>query len=327
MDNYSHLSLDERQILYTLKQQGIAISEIAKRLNRHRSSLYRELARHSVQDAYNPISAERKAIDTRSQQRLCKIERYVTLRQYVMRHLKIGWTPEQIAGRLKRKKSKYAICLETIYQFIYRKKNRKLFLLLPKQKAKRRRQLARKPQQCRFGNRRIITERPSYVDRRFHYGHWEGDRIEFIGERSAAVTTLVERKTRVVLLIKNADKKSSQVMNSIVNKFGHSPSKFCKTITFDQGTEFANFTLLERKLKCKVFYCHKHAPWEKGSNENMNGRLRRYLPSNFNIDDISQELLDQLSISLNNTPRKCLGFKTPKELFLKHYKSDCRTWF
>lgn len=327
MDNYSHLSLAERQVLYTLKLQGTSITEIARQLNRDRSSLYRELKRHANQKPYNPMTAEQEAITKRIKRRACKIERYPTLRQYVMQRLKIGWSPEQIAGRLKRKKSKYAICFETIYQFIYRKNNKKLYRLLPLKKPKRRRQHARKPNACRFGNKRIITQRPSYIDRRFHYGHWEGDRIEFIGERSAAVTTLVERKTRVVLLIKNTDKTSHQVMNSIAKKFGESSKKFCKTITFDQGSEFANFNVLERRLKCKIFYCHKHAPWEKGANENMNGRIRRYLPFGLKIDVISQELLDQLSNSLNNTPRKCLDYKTPKELFLKHYKSHCRTWF
>ena len=327
MDNYSHLSLDERQVLYALKLQGTPIADIARQLNRDRSSLYRELKRHGTESAYNPITAERKAIATRSQPRLCKIERYSTLRQYVMQRLKMGWSPEQIAGRLRRKKSKYAICHETIYQFIYRKKNKKLYRLLPLKKPKRRRQYARKTQECRFGNRRIITERPGYIDRRFHYGHWEGDRIEFVGERSAGVTTLVERKTRIVVLIKNAGKSSPEVMNGIANKFSCSPKNFCKSITFDQGSEFSNFTILERKLKCKIFYCHKHAPWEKGSNENMNGRIRRYLPFDSRVSEIDQKVLDQLSNSLNNTPRKCLDFKTPKELFLKHYKSDCRTWF
>lgn len=327
MGNYNHLSLSERQILYTLLRQGTSINEIAIQLGRNRSSLYRELARNGNNEAYNPIAAEHQALTKRSQLRRCKIERHNTLRQYVMKRLKIGWSPEQIAGRLKRKKSKYVICHETIYSFIYRQKNKKLYLLLAKKKPKRRRQYARKHQSCRFGNRRIITERPSYIDKRFHYGHWEGDRIEFIGERSAAITTLVERKTRVVLLIKNTNKTSHQVMNSIAKKFGQSSNRLCKTITFDQGNEFANFNVLERRLNCKIFYCHKHAPWEKGTNENMNGRIRRYLPFGLKIDDISQESLDQLSNSLNNTPRKCLDYKTPKELFLKHYKSDCRSWF
>lgn len=327
MGNYIHLSLRERQIIYDLKQQGISKAKIAKQLNRHRSTIHREIARHQDQGVYHPLIAEHRALESRTKHRLSRIEKYHTLRGYVMHHLKRGWSPEQIAGRLKRKKSKYIICHETIYRFIYRKKNRKYFLLLPNKKPKRYRQFARKPQVCRFGNKRIITERYNYIDKRFHYGHWEGDRIEFKGERSAAVTTLVERKTRLVVLIKNADKKSSLVMSDILNKFHNAPVVFCKTITFDQGSEFAKFALLERKLECKVFFCHKHSPWEKGANENMNGRVRRHLPFHLNVNEIGQELLDELSNTLNNTPRKCLDFKTPRELFLKHFKIDCRTWF
>jgi IS30 family transposase len=327
MGNYRHLSLRERQIISDLTQQGVSKVIIAGQLKRHRSTINRELVRHQEQGIYSPTIANQRALTTRSQPRLCLIEKYITLRMYVKQHLKKGWSPEQIAGRLKRKKSKYTICHETIYQFIYRKRNKKLFLLLPNQKSKRYRQFARKPQVCRFGNKRIITERANYIDKRFHYGHWEGDRIEFKGERSAAITTLLERKTRLVVLIKNTDKKSCVVMNDISNKFGNTPNKFCQTFTFDQGSEFAKFALLERKLECKVFFCHAHSPWEKGANENMNGRLRRYLPFSKNINDIHQNQLDELSNALNNTPRKCLDFKTPRELFLKHFKIDCRTWF
>lgn len=327
VNKYSHLSLDERQNLYDLIHQGISITKISQQLKRGRSTIYRELDRHQLDGKYNPMIAEQRAMAMRSQPRLCKIEKHATLRGYVMQRLKQGWSPEQISGRLRRKKSKYTICHETIYRFVYRKKNRKLFLLLPNKKPKRYRQFARKPQVCRFGNMRIITERPNYVDKRFSYGHWEGDRIEFKGERGAAVTTLLERKTRLVILIKNTDKRSSIVMNDISNKFGNEPIKFCKTFTFDQGSEFASFALLERKLKCKVFFCHKHSPWEKGGNENMNGRVRRRLPFELDINKFDQRFLDELSNSLNNTPRKCLDFKTPRELFLKHFKIDCRTWF
>ena len=110
MGNYNHLSLDERQILYTSLKQGTSIKEIALQLDRNKSSLYRELARNGNEETYNPIAAEHQALTERSQLRLSKVERHNTLRQYVMRRLKMGWSPEQIAGRLKRKKSKYVIC-------------------------------------------------------------------------------------------------------------------------------------------------------------------------------------------------------------------------
>jgi len=328
MSNYTHLSLSERHKLSILLQKGLSIRQIAKRLNRHRTTLYREIARHRKRSGtYNPFSADKSAQVKRTQQRCCKIEKQPQLQRYIREYLKLGWSPEQIAGRLKYKNSKYVVCHETIYRYIYRKKNKKLFSYLPRKKRKRCRQFARKSRACRFGNNRLITARSKYITNRHHYGHWEGDRIEFKGDKSKAVTTIVERKTRVVLLIKNISKETHVVMSDIKEKFIHMSHQIFKSITFDQGNEFANYALLEKHLKCQVFYCHRHAPWEKGSNENMNGRIRRYLPFKCHIDEIHQELLDELSRKLNNTPRKCLGFRTPKELFLKHYGNDCRAWF
>lgn len=100
----------------------------------------------------------------------------------------------------------------------------------------------------------------------------------------------------------------------------------CKTITFDQGIEFADYRHLEQQIQCKVYYCETHSSWQKGSNENMNGRLRRYLPRETEIAKIAQSQLDELATKMNRCPRKCLGFKTPKELFIQQYKNDCRTW-
>jgi IS30 family transposase len=247
------------------------------------------------------------------------------LRTYIVCRLKEGWSPEQISGRLRRKKSKYTVCHETIYRYIYKKNNR-LYRYLPYKKPKRLRVCARKPQLCRYGDIRIITERPENIDKRIGLGHWEGDRIEFAGTKEHSVTTLVERKTRLLLLIKNETKASTPVMNKICDKFNMAEKMACRSITFDQGSEFAAFPIAENELKCKVYYCHVHSPWEKGSNENMNGRLRRYLPSNINIRDIDQNQLNELERKMNNTPRKCLDYRTPNELFLNQYREFCRTW-
>lgn len=327
MGNYTHLSIEDRETFYALRQQGLGISRIAKQLGRHRSTLYRELASCTDKGLYSPHEAHTAAMTTRKLKRKCKIERSSTLRQYVVSKLRLGWSPEQIAGRLKRKKSKHCICHETIYRFIYREKSNKLFRCLAYKKPKRRRQFAREKQECRYGNKRIITKRAKYVDKRERVGHWEGDGIEYKGSKSKIVTSLVERKTKVTFLIKNPNKCTDSVMNAIMQKLMLGPKKVCNTITFDQGGEFANFAVLEKNLKCKVFYCHKHSPWEKGTNENTNGRVRRFLPRKKNIDQITQEQLDEVSRSMNNTPRKCLAYRTPKELFLQHYKQDCRTWF
>jgi IS30 family transposase len=164
------------------------------------------------------------------------------------------------------------------------------------------------------------------IDTRARFGHWEGDTIEFKGNKSEVVTTLVEPKTRMVFLIKNKSKHSRGVMGKINTKFEFLPKKMIKTITFDKGSEFADHQYLEENRKCEVYYCEAHSPWQKGSNENMNGRLRKYLPKNANIKLITQEKLDLIAAKMNRCPRKCIGYNTPNELFIQQYKNDCRTW-
>ena len=130
----------------------------------------------------------------------------------------------------------------------------------------------------------------------------------------------------MVFLIKNNRKYSQGVMEKIKEKFATLPEKMCKTITFDQGIEFAAYRQLEQENKRKIYYCETHSPWQKGSNENMNGRLRWHLPKEADIAKITQEDLDQLAAKMNRCPRKCLGYKTPQEVFIQQYKNDCRIW-
>jgi transposase, IS30 family len=260
MENYSHLIEKDRWKFYQLHQSGISMAEIARRLGKHRSTLYRELARNKRKEDYQPGQANQMAKARQGQEGLCKIARYETLRRYIYQKLKLGWSPEQIAGRLKRKKSKFAICHETIYRYIYQHPNKKLFKHLKYKKRKRYRRFAR---------------------------------------------------------IKH--------MSHIKEKMQLLPGSLCRTITFDQGAEFAAHEKIEKELMCRVYYCHTHSPWEKGSNENMNGRLRKYLPRHADIHQLRQDELDYIADIMNATPRKCLDYKTPKELFSLQYNSVCRT--
>lgn len=325
MENYSHLSEKDRWELYQLHQSGAGMAEIARRLGKHRSTLYRELARNKTKEGYLPGRADQLAKARQGQEGLCKIARYETLRRYIYQALKLGWSPEQIAGRLKRKKSKFAICHETIYRYIYQHPNKKLFKHLKYKKRKRYKRFARIKQTCRFGEKRLITQRPKHIERRERWGHWEGDCIEFCGTKTKLVTTLVERKSRMVLLIKNETKKSDVLMSHIKEKMQLLPGSLCRTITFDQGAEFAAHEEIEKELKCRVYYCHTHSPWEKGSNENMNGRLRKYLPRHTDIHQLSQTDLEHIADIMNATPRKCLDYRTPNELFSLQYNLVCRT--
>lgn len=323
MHHYTHLTMSERRRLCILRDMGLPITEIACRLNRHRSTLYRELQRNNHQTHYLPGLAQQKAITRQQQQRPCKIQHSWALYDYIRFHLKQGWSPEQIAGRLKCR-GKATVCHETIYRFIYRRRRKSLYHCLPYKRPSRRKHFARKQRQCRYSERRLITQRPIDINSRQQLGHWEGDSIEFSSSKAQRVTTLLERQSRIVILIKSESRQSSQTMAGILAQLQPFATKARQTITFDQGSEFAYFNLLERRLACRVYYCHTRSPWEKGSNENMNGRLQRYLPRSVDPAHITQTQLDVLAKKMNNTPRKCLGFRTPKEAFLLHCKTYWR---
>jgi len=303
---------------------GLKIGEIAKRMCRHRSTLYRELERNHTQGYYRPGLAHAQAQKRRPRKAL-KLQTNPALYYYVYEKLVQGWSPEQIVGRMRLQEKPYSICHETIYRYIYRQGRQGLYHYLPSRRHKRRRQHGRKKQQCRYGDIRLITRRPDNIALRTHFGHWEGDLIEFAGSKKKTVTTLVERKSRWVTLLKNTTKASTSIMDKIKQQFINNSSLACKTITFDQGSEFANYCQVERSVGCKIYYCEVASPWQKGSNENMNGRLRRYLPKKVNIDQFSQKELDQIAHKMNTLPRKCLGFRTPQEVVLGRYPKPCRT--
>ncbi len=233
------------------------------------------------------------------------------LKKHIIARLKQGWTPEQIAGRLKYEKSDFRISHETIYQYIYSEegKSKKLSLLLLRRRVKRGSRYGKKPKQHYIPESHFIEKRPEHINKRKEQGHWEGDLVIFTILKSSNVTTLLERKSRYAELIYNPNKYSKTVIGNIDKRLSNMPMDYRRTITFDRGKEFAKYS----DLDMDVYFCNPHSPWEKGSNENFNGRLRRYLPKRFDHRDLNQKLLDQIQLKMNNTPRKCLGYQTPAE--------------
>lgn len=327
MEHYTQLTKTDRRRLYVFLEMGLSVKDIALKMLRHRSTIYRELNRNRDSGVYLPIVAHEKALERAKNNRHNKLKDNGVLRDYVVRSLvDKGWSPEQISGRMKYQNLSFYVCPETIYRYVYQSNDKRLYHALRFSKPKRQKLFQRKHRTCRYGAPYLITHRPEAIESRVRFGHREGDTIEFRGNKSIGVTTLVERKSRMVFLIKNESKHSRGVMEKIQGKFEGLPAKMMKTITFDQGSEFADHQYLERTMKCEVYYCEIHSPWQKGSNENMNGRLRKYLPKNARIDLISQKDLDLIADKMNRCPRKCIGYKTPKELFIQQYKNDCRIW-
>jgi IS30 family transposase len=316
---YDQLDLDDRIEISRLHAAGKSRREIGQLMRRDASTIGRELRRNSLpRGDYKPASADRIAFSRR--RRLSKIERLSRLRDHVCDHLAMGWSPEQIAGRLRLEGSEHEISHESIYRFIYRPnvRKKKLYRFLARAKATRGRRYFKRRREPIPG-RRSIHERPQAVDRRQEFGHWEGDLLQFRTQRGNLLT-LVERITRLTLAAPLTSKKAVATDRLLQSIFRRLPQLARRSITFDNGSEFARHQNLSQTLDMKTWFCDPHSPWQRGSIENANGVLRRDLPRKSDLSDYSQQDIHDIVWAINTTPRKCLGFRTPAEAFLNHLR-------
>ncbi len=276
--------------------------------------------------SYQPVYAEGCYLERR--QRPALLERDTKLRRFVHDRLLEGWTPEQISGWLKRGEERglRSVCLETIYTFIYRaaQKAEKLWRLLPFGRAKRGPRKAREPRSI-IPERRSIHDRPSEVETRDKAGHWEGDLI--LCRRTRPVLVLIERKTRFVLAARLAGKSAAETVSIMMAIFKRLDPRLRASITFDNDTAFARHSLLNSVCAMTTWFCDAYASWQKGSVENANGRLRRHLPRDLDLDGLDEAELQEIILSHNLTPRKCLGFLTPAQALLKELGKDVQIRF
>lgn len=322
MPCHSHLDLDDRRRLYHLIGSGRSVRQAADALGRHPSTIYRELKRNRHYDeepfyrGYFPVTAQTKASARRV--RAGKIIRRVELAAYVIERLQAAWSPEQISGYLRRhRRDRMSVSHETIYQYVYSPIGRDQGLgeLLPTARKRRRRRYARKPRGLNIPSAHMIAARPAEVGERESFGHWEGDLIAFRQKHGKAnLTSLVERRSRFTVLMPNPSRHSAGVMAGIGRQLRFLPPSLRRTITFDRGSEFANYRQLQTTLGMTAYFCQPSAPWQKGSVENNNGRIRRFLPLDTDIARVSGTELRRLIERLNDTPRKCLGYRTPRDV-------------
>lgn len=318
MKEYTHFNLDERKKLYVMKKDKKTMAKIAKELNRNRSTLYRELARNTADFLVGYLPDEANNIATNRKFKLTpKLVRYPSLKNIVIEQLKDGWSPEIIAGRGKLEASPFRLSHETIYQFIYSNEGKDLGLykFLLRAKSKRGFIYGRKTQKAKIPDRVSIHDRPAHIATREEFGHLEGDLTFFTNNQSMNLGVIVERKTRLVQLIKNESKHTNIVIKSMFNKLAELPNFARKTITFDNGLEFVKHTILKQFMKMETYFCDKHSPWQKGQVEQTNSMLHWYLPKNSNLNEVTHEQLKFIENRLNFRPRKCLGFKTSAEAF------------
>ena len=324
---YRQLSLEDRCEIAQLCSQGQSIRQIAAALDRAPSSISREIKRNSGrQVGYKPAYA-----DERTQARRwtgSMLTRKPDLRAAVLASLAQGWSPEQVAGRLERENNRHIISHETIYRFIYaelvRSRDYSWRLYLPRAKSRRGYRGSKGGSSASFFKDRVpIADRPDEVETRQSPGHWEADLMAF-AKYGQSILTIHERQSRLILVARPQSKQADGIAKLIAAMLKTLPAAMRRTLTFDNGTEFARHHRLS-ELNVETFFCDPHAPWQKGGIENAIGRMRRHLPRKTDLALISDNCLNAFVRAYNATPRKCLDFQTPAEVFLQnllHFKCE-----
>jgi IS30 family transposase len=319
---YGQLSLEERIEIYRLHAGGRSQNAIAAALERSPSTISRELLRNSQPTkvwtgGYEPVRAQQLAERRRRWDGRFKLARQPDLRNCVGNSLAMGHSPEQIAGRLALEHGRVIISHESIYRFIYHRAAQKdcWHRLLPRRKRTRGHRPGRSPASL-IKQRRSIIERPAEVEGRGTPGHWEADFMLF-ARCGQGLLVLHERQTRFSIVQHPVDRKAVLTARTIARQLGKLPQAIRKTISFDNGNEFAEHHRLHQTLSVQTFFCDPHSPWQKGGVENSIGRLRRSLPRKTDLNLITAAALKRHVQRLNDTPRKCLDFRTPAEAFSK----------
>jgi IS30 family transposase len=318
---YRRVTVEERRLIRMWRQAGYGQREVARRLDRSPSTISREIARNSGRNSYRPHQAHRMA---QERARRPGVRRFTEeVKTDVERRLQDGWTPDMISGRARLEKRPW-VCKETIYKHIYAdaKGGGTLWRSLPRAKRKRHRRCPRQEGRRRgqIPNRRSIDTRPAAVETRQVVGHWEGDLISGAAQTGNLVT-LVERCTRFTLIGYTPSKKARKVTRQICRLFGVMPPHVRLSTTFDNGMEFAGHETMAKALSMDIFFAHPYHSWERGTNENTNGLIRRLHPKTSSFAKIDDEALRRIDRFLNDRPRKCLEWMTPREkmtLFMAH---------
>ena len=340
--HYRHLVLEDRVEIQRLLDLDESRAEIARRLGVHRSTITRELQRGSWQperDHANLRPYLRNKLNTRDpherlylagqahQQAIVRGRRshlpfrmeYDRLVDWVLTRLRQGWTPEEIAGRVRVESPddpRMRVSAETLYAWIYApaQRHRELWQYLPRGHKKRRRKRGRNVHRDRFSWRVSIHDRPSVIEDRGEFGHWESDSV--LGAHgTGGLHTTVERTSRYLQAVKIPDLTARETVTAQIGLFRQFPAHAVKSVTADNGSEFAFHYELADALAVPTYFADPYSAYQRGSNEHFNGRIRRYLPKGTRFDDLSQAELDEFVAEINNRPRKVLGWATPAERF------------
>jgi len=316
---YEHLSLSERDMITVMLTEKKSRREMAQVLGRSPSTISRELKRNASPEYRLYLSHRAQGRAQQRRKEACRRPRLKSeqIRSYVREKLALGWSPEQIAGRIRLDHPGFTISHEAIYQYLYHPKTEdRQELIHTLRRAHRRRKprgSGRRERKPKIPNRIPIDDRPAEVESRQTFGHWEGDSL--ISRKSrTALNSLVERQTRLVYLTRLSQKTAEATRTAVLTRLGSLPPTARGTLTLDNGTENTRHQEITAALGLRCYFAHPYASWERGTCENTNGLVRWYLPKGTDFSTISDEQIRQIESLLNNRPRKCLGFKTPLEV-------------
>jgi IS30 family transposase len=316
------LTLAEREEISRAVAAGHSIRWIATSLDRAPSTISREIRRNGGHGCYRASQADQAAWDRACRPKTCKLAEHRMLACKVAEKLRRQWSPEQIAGWLKRTYPDDTSCQvshETIYRSLFIQSRgalkKELLEHLRRSRAMRR---SRHHTQKTGDHGKIIgtvsiSERPAQVDDRAVPGHWEGDLL--FGSKNSQIATLVERQTRYVMLVKVGGKDTHTVINALIKSARKLPQELYKSLTWDRGTEMADHQRFTLATDIKVYFCDPYNPWQRGTNENTNGLLRQYFPKGMDLSGFSQAKLNAVARRLNERPRKTLSYETPAERY------------
>jgi transposase, IS30 family len=319
---YTHLTQQQRYRIFHQQMAGWTKAQMARQLGLHRATIGRELKRFHAHPSwpywkqYFPEGADQLARERRARPRGPRWTHHRPLKAYVLRKLRQEWSPEQIAGKIRLDfpdDKKMRISHQSIYSYIKadRAAGGSLWKRLRQSHKRRRKPYGSGPRRCRIPDRVGIEQRPKTAESRKQIGHWEADTM--LGKRGR-LATCVERKSRYLVIARMPDGRAAEFNAAAIRCFRKIPSRWRKTITSDNGSEFIEHQELGRRLGFKTFFANPYSSWERGTNENTNGLLRQYFPKGTDLSKLSYQRVAKIAAKLNNRPRKCLNYRTPAEV-------------
>lgn len=317
MKSYKQLCYSDFVRIETLLKEEISVPEIALRLGKSKTTIYRSISRNSGEKGFDSAEAwekvcERKTLASRHQRILPES----ALDEFIVERIETHWSPVQIAGKWTQKTGE-ALSHETVYKFVY-EHHPDLVKLYFRRKGKKYQR--NRKEKYQIEDRRMIDSRPPEVEKRREIGHWEGDTI--IGRNhQQAIVTNVERKSGLLLASKVEKNTAENIFESTRELFKDIPEEFRISMTYDNGKEFSWHKLIEMTTKMTVYFAHAYSPWERGSNENTNGLLREFIPKGTDLSKITDKQLQHYVQLINDRPRKRLNFLSPNEVFLNELES------